>query len=133
MSIYKFLFAIFSLNLFIFIFFKPIGIEATKLEPENIPQIAFQNFTLFDIGSDNIVETAINGAKGMIFRNGKYEINEINIKYQNSKYIENLKSRYAYYNQGIIDVSHRYEKMYVIRPQFFIQIISLLRNSSLNS
>ncbi|HIE73780.1 MAG TPA: DUF2130 domain-containing protein, partial [Flavobacteriales bacterium] len=37
------------------------------------------------------------------------------------------------YNQGIIDVSHRYEKMYVIRPQFFIQIISLLRNSSLNS
>lgn len=35
-----------------------------------------------------------------------------------------------YYNQGIVDVSHKYEKMYVIRPQFFIQIISLLRNAA---
>ena len=37
------------------------------------------------------------------------------------------------YNEGIVDVSHRYEKMYVIRPQFFIPIISLLRNAALNS
>lgn len=37
------------------------------------------------------------------------------------------------YNTGIVDVSHRYPKMYVIRPQFFIPIISLLRNASLNS
>lgn len=37
------------------------------------------------------------------------------------------------YNQGIVDVSYQYEKMYVIRPQFFIPIISLLRNASLNS
>ena len=37
------------------------------------------------------------------------------------------------YNSGIVDVSHRYPKMYVIRPQFFIPIISLLRNASLNS
>ena len=37
------------------------------------------------------------------------------------------------YNEGIVDVSHRYEKMYVIRPQFFIPIISLLRNASLSS
>ena len=34
------------------------------------------------------------------------------------------------YNQGIVDVSHRYEKMFVIRPQFFITIISLLRNAA---
>ncbi|OOL19937.1 hypothetical protein AL01_03085 [Bombella intestini] len=34
------------------------------------------------------------------------------------------------YNTGIVDVSHRYPKMYVIRPQFFLQIISLLRNAS---
>ncbi len=34
------------------------------------------------------------------------------------------------YNQGIVDVSHRFEKMYVIRPQFFIIIISLLRNAA---
>ncbi|MEX0881423.1 MAG: DUF2130 domain-containing protein [Candidatus Saccharimonadales bacterium] len=37
------------------------------------------------------------------------------------------------YNSGIIDVSHRYPKMYVIRPQFFIPIITLLRNAALNS
>lgn len=37
------------------------------------------------------------------------------------------------YNSGIVDVSHKYEKMYVVRPQFFIPIITLLRNASTNS
>ena len=37
------------------------------------------------------------------------------------------------YNSGIVDVSHRYPKMYVIRPQFFIPIISLLRNAAIKS
>lgn len=37
------------------------------------------------------------------------------------------------YNAGIVDVSHRYEKMYVVRPQCFIPIITLLRNAALNS
>ena len=37
------------------------------------------------------------------------------------------------YNSGIVDVSHKYNKMYVIRPQFFIPIITLLRNAALNS
>ena len=37
------------------------------------------------------------------------------------------------YNTGIVDVSHKYPKMYVIRPQFFISMISLLRNAALNS
>ena len=37
------------------------------------------------------------------------------------------------YNEGIVDVSYRYEKMYVIRPQFFIPLISLLRNSARNA
>lgn len=37
------------------------------------------------------------------------------------------------YNEGIVDVSHRYQKMYVVRPQFFIPIISLLRNAALSS
>ena len=37
------------------------------------------------------------------------------------------------YNNGIVDVSYRHPKMYVIRPQFFIPIISLLRNAALNS
>jgi hypothetical protein len=37
------------------------------------------------------------------------------------------------YNTGIVDVLHRYPKMYVVRPQFFIPIITLLRNAALNS
>ena len=37
------------------------------------------------------------------------------------------------YNTGIVDVSYRYPKMYVIRPQFFIQIITILRNAAMNS
>ncbi len=38
-----------------------------------------------------------------------------------------------FYNNGIVDVSYKYEKMYVIRPQFFIPMITLLRNAALNS
>ena len=44
-----------------------------------------------------------------------------------------LESENEFYNSGIVDMSHRYEKMYVIRPQFFIPIITLLRNAALNS
>lgn len=44
-----------------------------------------------------------------------------------------LESDNELYNSGIVDVSHKYEKMYVIRPQFFIPIITLLRNAALNS
>ncbi|SDQ16119.1 hypothetical protein SAMN04488495_0512 [Streptococcus equinus] len=38
-----------------------------------------------------------------------------------------------YFNTGIVDVSHEYEKMYVVRPQLFIQLIGILRNAALNS
>lgn len=38
-----------------------------------------------------------------------------------------------YYNTGIVDVSHRYDKMYVVRPPFFIQLIGLLRNAAMNA
>lgn len=38
-----------------------------------------------------------------------------------------------YYNGGIVDVSHKYEKMYVIRPQFFIPLITLIRGFAMNS
>ena len=44
-----------------------------------------------------------------------------------------LESESELYNSGIVDVSYRYEKMYVIRPQFFIPIITLLRNAAMNS
>jgi len=44
-----------------------------------------------------------------------------------------LEAESEYYNSGIVDVSHKYSKMYVIRPQFFIPIITLLRNAAMNS
>ena len=44
-----------------------------------------------------------------------------------------LESDNEFYNTGIVDVSYKFEKMYVIRPQFFIPIISLLRNAGMKS
>jgi hypothetical protein len=44
-----------------------------------------------------------------------------------------LEAENEYYNTGIVDVSHKFNKMYVVRPQFFIPIITLLRNAALNS
>lgn len=44
-----------------------------------------------------------------------------------------LEAESEYYNSGIVDVSHKYNKMYVVRPQFFIPIITLLRNAAMNS
>lgn len=38
-----------------------------------------------------------------------------------------------YFNTGIVDVSYEYDKMYVVRPNFFIQLIGLLRNAAMNS
>ncbi len=44
-----------------------------------------------------------------------------------------LEAESELYNSGIVDVSYKYPKMYVVRPQFFIPIITLLRNAALNS
>ncbi|BBP45908.1 hypothetical protein THMIRHAS_12810 [Thiosulfatimonas sediminis] len=44
-----------------------------------------------------------------------------------------LEADNEFYNTGIVDVSYRYPKMYVIRPQFFIPMITLLRNAAMNS
>jgi hypothetical protein len=44
-----------------------------------------------------------------------------------------LEPENEYYNNGITDVSHKFQKMYVIRPQFFIPIVRLLRNAALTS
>jgi hypothetical protein len=44
-----------------------------------------------------------------------------------------LEPESEFYNLGIVDVSHKYNKMYVVRPQFFIPIITLLRNAAMNS
>ena len=47
--------------------------------------------------------------------------------------VSTLEADSDYYNTGIVDVSYRYPKMYVIRPQFFIPIITLLRNAAIKS
>jgi hypothetical protein len=44
-----------------------------------------------------------------------------------------LEAESEYYNSGIVDVSHKFNKMYVVRPQFFIPIITLLRNAAMNT
>ncbi len=44
-----------------------------------------------------------------------------------------LETDNEYYNTGIVDVSHKYNKMYIVRPQFFIPIITLLRNAAMTS
>ncbi len=44
-----------------------------------------------------------------------------------------LESENEFYNTGIVDVSYKYDKMYVVRPQFFIPIITLLRNAAMTS
>ncbi len=81
----------------------------------------------------------------------KNEIEETQAKHKNEDFFnkldkdrKNKKCEYAvlvslleadsdYYNAGIVDVSYRYEKMYVIRPQCFIPMITLLRNAALKS
>lgn len=57
--------------------------------------------------------------------------NEKNCEY--AVLVSMLEADNELYNQGIVDVSYRYNKMYVIRPQFFIPMITLLRNAALNS
>ncbi len=57
--------------------------------------------------------------------------NEKNCEY--AVLVSLLESDNEYYNSGIVDMSHKYPKMYVVRPQFFIPIITLLRNAALNS
>ena len=47
--------------------------------------------------------------------------------------VSRLEPESELYNAGIVDVSHKYPKMYVVRPQFFIPIITVLRNAALNA
>ena len=54
-------------------------------------------------------------------------------KYEFAVLVSTLESDNELYNTGIVDVSHKFPKMYVVRPQFFIPIITLLRNASMSS
>ena len=63
----------------------------------------------------------------------KLDKDRIEKKCEYAVLVSMLESDSELYNAGIVDVSYKYEKMYVIRPQFFIPLISILRNSALHS
>lgn len=73
-------------------------------------------------------ETATKKKNEDFFKELDKDRNEKNCEY--AVLVSMLESDSEYYNNGIVDVSYRYPKMYVIRPQFFIPIITLLRNAA---
>lgn len=76
-------------------------------------------------------ETATKHKNEDFFKELDKDRNEKNCEY--AVLVSLLEADNELYNTGIVDVSYRYPKMYVIRPQFFIPMITLLRNASLNS
>jgi hypothetical protein len=107
MSITLFLSIITAINISIFSFLKPLGddfFSSTDLKEEQIPQIIFKEFALFDIGNSNLVETTLSGNYGEGFRDGKYRIRGVELKYQNSQYLEQIKSKYAFFDDGNIEI-----------------------------
>ncbi len=76
-------------------------------------------------------ETATKHKNEDFFKELDKDRNEKNCEY--AVLVSMLEEDNDYYNTGIVDVSYKYPKMYVIRPQFFIQLITILRNAALNS
>ena len=76
-------------------------------------------------------ETATKKKNEDFFKELDKDRNEKNCEY--AVMVSLLEADNELYNNGIVDVSYRYPKMYVVRPQFFIPIITLLRNAAMNS
>lgn len=76
-------------------------------------------------------ETATKKKNEDFFRELDKDRNEKKCEY--AVLVTMLEAESEYYNTGIVDVSHKFPKMYVVRPQFFIPIITLLRNAAMNS
>lgn len=76
-------------------------------------------------------ETATKHKNEDFFKELDKDRNEKNCEY--AVLVSMLEEDNDYYNTGIVDVSYKYPKMYVIRPQFFIQLITILRNAAINS
>ncbi len=76
-------------------------------------------------------ETATKKRNEDFFRELDKDRNEKKCEY--AVMVSLLEAESDLYNCGIVDVSHKYPKMYIIRPQFFIPIITLLRNAAMNS
>lgn len=85
---------------------------------------------MFDMKNEN-TETASKKKNEDFFKEIDKDRNEKNCEY--AVIVSLLEPDNELYNSGIVDVSHRYPKMYVIRPQFFIPIITLLRNAAQNA
>ena len=85
---------------------------------------------MFEMKNEND-ETATKKKNEHFFKELDKDRREKNCEY--AILVSLLESDSELYNGGIVDVSHAYPKMYVVRPQFFIPIISLLRNAGLNA
>jgi hypothetical protein len=85
---------------------------------------------MFEMKNEND-ETATKKKNEDFFTKLDKDRNEKNCEY--AVLVSLLESDNELYNTGIVDVSYRYKKMYVVRPQFFIPIITLLRNAAMNS
>jgi len=108
MSLHLFTSLIFFFSFIILFFIKPIGGEFSHstIQAQETPQIVLKNFEMFDIGKSGIVETTLSGEIGEGFRDGSYRIRKVEMRYQNSEYVENIKSRYAYYNGSNIEATN---------------------------
>jgi len=85
---------------------------------------------MFEMKNEN-EETATKKKNEDFF--AKLDKDRISKKCEYAVLVSLLESENEFYNNGIADVSHKFEKMYVVRPQFFIPIITLLRNAAMNS
>ncbi len=85
---------------------------------------------MFEMKNEND-ETATKKKNEDFFTKLDKDRNEKNCEY--AVLVSLLESDNELYNTGIVDVSYKYKKMYVVRPQFFIPIITLLRNAAMNS
>lgn len=85
---------------------------------------------MFEMKNEND-ETATKKKNEQFFKELDKDRREKNCEY--AVLVSLLEADSELYNNGIVDVSYAYPKMYVVRPQFFIPIVSLLRNAALNS
>ena len=85
---------------------------------------------MFEMKNEND-ETATKHKNEDFFKELDKDRNEKNCEY--AVLVSTLEPENELYNAGIVDVSYKYKKMYVVRPQCFIPIITLLRNAALNS
>jgi len=124
---------------------RPAGFQNAYFEKDNDARTGSKGDFIFREETDNGVEfisimfemknemdtTATKKKNEDFFKELDKDRNEKKCEY--AVLVSLLESDSDYYNSGIVDVSHKYPKMYVIRPQFFIPMITLLRNAAKNS